>query len=157
LEHIKLRLPEAEFIGFSLVPYDTEARHHIPCYPIKRWYPKKPASATAAEGPDVDRSAKASAERSGSAVKAMIRRIPLIGAAAGAARDLIDELQHITRSFRLVRSLDTLVYAGGGQFGELWKGPWAHPYNVFKFAMLARLAGVKLVIVNVGAGPLRTR
>jgi polysaccharide pyruvyl transferase WcaK-like protein len=151
LEHIKLRLPDAEFVAFSLVPDDTESRHHIPCYPIKRWYP------TLKDGGSAEVSSSAtSTPRAASGLKAFIRRIPILGSAATAARDLMDEVRHIARSFRVVRSLDTLVYAGGGQFGELWKGPWAHPYNVFKFAVLARLAGVKLVIVNVGAGPLRT-
>ena len=64
------------------------------------------------------------------------------------------ETVHLGRSFKVLRSLDTLIIAGGGQLGELWRGPWAHPYNVFKFCALTKLANRKLVFLNVGAGPL---
>jgi len=30
------RVPNAELIGFSLIPNDTTKKHAIPCYPI-RW------------------------------------------------------------------------------------------------------------------------
>lgn len=38
---------------------------------------------------------------------------------------------------------------------ELWHGPWSHPYTIFKFSVLTKLAGKKLYFLNVGAGPLK--
>ena len=72
------------------------------------------------------------------------------------ARNLARELAHLGRSFKVLRSLDTLIIAGGGQLCELWRGPWSHPYNVFKFSVLTKLANRKLLFLNVGAGPLNS-
>ena len=66
--------------------------------------------------------------------------------------DIIRELAHLIRSYRLVRSLDLLVMAGGGQLCELWKDL---PYNVFKFCVLAKLARTPVLIVGVGADLLQ--
>src|SRR4029079_7092595 len=35
--------------------------------------------------------------------------------------------------------------------------PWSPPYNILKFAILARVTRTRLVFVNVGAGPLNSR
>src|SRR5262249_6589122 len=53
------------------------------------------------------------------------------------------------------RSLDLLIINGGGQLTE-WGGPWEFPYTIFKWIWLARLAKVRRVFLNVGAGPLTT-
>lgn len=58
------------------------------------------------------------------------------------------------RSYRTLRSLDLLIISGGGQLCELWYGPWSHPYTIFKFSLLTKLARKKLYLLNVGAGPL---
>jgi len=46
-----------------------------------------------------------------------------------------------------------LVISGGGQLTEQG-GPWAFPYTIFKWILLAKFARVKRVFLNVGAGPL---
>jgi polysaccharide pyruvyl transferase WcaK-like protein len=47
--------------------------------------------------------------------------------------------------------VDVLAVAGGGQLDEEWGGPWGHPYSLFKWARLARLAGCPIVFLSVGA------
>jgi hypothetical protein len=69
------------------------------------------------------------------------------------ARNLVRELVRLGRSFKVLRSLDSLIIAGGGQLCELWRGPWSHPYNVFKFSVLTKLANRKLLFLKVGAQP----
>jgi polysaccharide pyruvyl transferase WcaK-like protein len=61
------------------------------------------------------------------------------------------------RSFRLLRQVDLLVVAGSGPLTDLWQGPWQHPYRVFRWAMLARLARVPMIYPSVGAGPIDGR
>ena len=50
IANIRKRLPEAQLIGFSFVPADTTARHGIPCYPIRWWYPSSANTETPAAG-----------------------------------------------------------------------------------------------------------
>ena len=39
IANIKIRLPDANIVGFSLNPDDTRKRHNIPCYSITHWHP----------------------------------------------------------------------------------------------------------------------
>lgn len=147
IANIKKRVPGVVFVGFSLNPDDTQERHQIRCYPIKRWHPGLQKTAQPGTG-------TGTAQRAPS-FKTLVGRVPLVGTVARGGSQLLQEITHIVRSFKAVRALDVLIVSGGGQLGDLWRGPWQHPYNVLKFALLARLANRKLIFVNVGAGPLR--
>jgi polysaccharide pyruvyl transferase WcaK-like protein len=84
----------------------------------------------------------------------MLKNIPVLSPIALRVLYVARELAHLGRTFKVLRSLDSLIIAGGGQLSELWRGPWSHPYNVLKFSVLTKLAGRKLLFLNVGAGPL---
>src|SRR5262249_43753597 len=56
--------------------------------------------------------------------------------------------------FYILKSFDILVISGGGQLTESWGGPWQFPYTIFKWVLMAKLARVQPIILNVGAGPL---
>jgi len=144
IANIKKRLTDATIVGFSLNPDDTRERHNIPCYSITHWHP------------GLNRSRKTTADGAnlGSRAKSLLKKLPMFSSMASYALNLIRELLHLLRSFRVLKSLDTLIIAGGGQLSELWRGPWSHPYNVFKFSMLTKLANRQLFFINVGAGPL---
>jgi len=145
IHNIRKRLPDAELVGFSLVPDDTRRRHGIPTHSIRWWYPKNtpPSTDTPANG-----------LRARARLKSALKRQPLVYAWAKPLVDLLREGAFLLRSYRAVRRLDVLIISGGGQLCELWWGPWSHPYTVFKFAVLAKLARKKLYLLNVGAGPL---
>ncbi|MGA9672573.1 MAG: polysaccharide pyruvyl transferase family protein [Terracidiphilus sp.] len=148
IAHIRLRMPETQIVGFSLNPIDTEKRHGIPSYSITYWHP------------GLDRPAESGTGTNGSPVprlKSFLKRIPVLSPSLRWVQNLVREVRHLGRSYLRVRSLDCLVIAGGGQLCELWRGPWSHPYNVFKFSLLTKLARKRLLIVNVGAGPLESR
>ena len=56
-----------------------------------------------------------------------------------------------SRSYLLLRKVDALVVAGGGQLDDEWGGSWGHPYTLMKWAVLARAAGSSVVFLSVGA------
>src|SRR5438874_1573850 len=144
IAHIKERVPDVVIIGFSLNPDDTTKRHSILCYPIN-W-----------SHPGFYNSDRASPKGSNLQFrfKSILENIPVFSAIVRRTLHLVREAAHLGRSFRVLKSLDSLIIAGGGQLGELWRGPWSHPYNIFKFSVLAKLANKRLVFLNVGAGPL---
>jgi polysaccharide pyruvyl transferase WcaK-like protein len=147
IANIKMRLPSVEIVGFSLDPNDTEKRHHIPSYSITYWHP----------GLNKPKAEEAEASKPRLQLKYVLKNIPVLSPIALFVRHLVRESVHIVRTLKVLRSLDSLIIAGGGQLGDLWRGPWSHPYNVLKFSALTKLAGRKLLFVNVGAGPLKTR
>ena len=140
--NIKKRLPDARLIAFSQSPNDTKERHGLPCYPIRWWYPGwKDSPASAAGGS----SAKPT-------LKSRLKKIPIFYALARPVHDCFQELAHLIRSYRIVRSLDLLIMAGGGQLCDLYADL---PYNVFKFCVLAKIAKTPVFIVGVGVDLLR--
>lgn len=145
LANIRRRLPNAILVGFSFVPEDTETRHGIPCHPIRWWYPKvkRPESQPAAP---IGFKSK---------LKSAIKSNAVIYKRAKPLADLVHEALFWARSYRSIRNLDLLIISGGGQLCELWDGPWSHPYTVFKFCLLTKLARKRLYFLNVGAGPLK--
>ncbi len=144
IANIKQRLSNARLVGFSLIPDDTMRRHDIPCYPIFRWYPTLGDT----ENPAADDIGFETR------LKSALKRNPLVSPWAKPGLEFVREVVFWVRSYRRVRSLDLLIISGGGQLGELWYGPWSHPYTIFTFSLIAKLARKKLYFLDVGAGPL---
>lgn len=147
IANIRSRLPEADIIGFSLNPDDTTKRHGITCYSITYWHPGLRVSS------------QATSNRTGLRMRltSICTRIPVLSRVARRWLHVSREVAHLGRSFRILRSLDTLIIAGGGQLSEFWGGAWSHPYNVLKFSVLTKLAGRRLIFLNVGSEPLKIR
>jgi polysaccharide pyruvyl transferase WcaK-like protein len=95
-------------------------------------------------------------------LRAALKRLPVVRPAVLALRGLtkfvlstvLGELTFAWRTYRFLRCVDVVLIAGSGQFNDEWFGPWAFPYTLARWAALARLAGARLAIVSVGAGPI---
>lgn len=81
------------------------------------------------------------------AVKKVIKVIP----GARLASRIWREFKHCRHGLLFLRGQDLLIVSGGGQLDEEWGGAWGHPFALFKWAMLARLAKVPLAFASVGA------
>jgi polysaccharide pyruvyl transferase WcaK-like protein len=149
ISNIRRRLPNARLVAFSLNPEDTEARHGLTSYPITWSFPRNKDSVPASD------SHSSKGLGLGPRLKARLKEWRVLYAVTKPIHDIGRELGHLISSRRLVKSLDLLIISGGGQLSELWRGPWSHPYNVFKFCVLAKLSGTPIFIIGVGAGPLR--
>jgi polysaccharide pyruvyl transferase WcaK-like protein len=146
--NIKLRLPNAEIVAFSMNPDDTEARHGIVSHPIGRRGWRIGYGPSEAEG-TLKEILKALTRKYGTVfylLKATntVVRLP---------REVFGELRSLISSRRTIKPFDILIISGGGQLTEKG-GPWGFPYTIFKWVLLARSAGVRCIFLNVGAGPL---
>ncbi len=152
MQNIKRRWPDSVLYGLSMNPDDTATRHGITSYPIR----KQTWTLGAARMPFE------TGDKAHQRIKRFVRRYALIfrvmrafrTVAITAPRSFIQELIFLHKSFRVVRSLDILVISGGGQLLDHWGGPWNYPYTIFKWIVLAHLARVKCIVLNVGAGPI---
>jgi polysaccharide pyruvyl transferase WcaK-like protein len=163
IQNIKARWPHAQIAGFSMNPADTEQRHGIPSYAIRR-------TTLVGSNPfvtyfDLDGDASPSGKRVvsfASRMKSCLRKHRLLFRVlkllkltlVRAPKTFFAELLFLFKSYRILRSLDLLVISGGGQLLDCWGGPWEFPYTIWKWIFLARLARVRRVFLNVGAGPL---
>jgi polysaccharide pyruvyl transferase WcaK-like protein len=157
VQNVRKRWPEAEIFGFSMNPDDTRAKHGIPTYPIRQWtwsfgQPAQPPAMGGAAQPSLKEKVKAAIRKSRFLVS-ILKAIKTVGIRA--PRFVVKEIIFLIKSLRIVRTLDVLVISGGAQLADSG-GPWDIPYAVFKWTMLARLARVKCIVLNVGAGPVNS-
>ena len=158
LGQIRRRWPHASLIGLSLNPCDSQERHGIQCFAIRRnVYPCQQ------EWTSTFRSRISQTISLKDRIKKLLKAMhcfPLVKAGyrltAGALLELILEAKFLITSRSLARKLDVLVICGGGQLLD-WGGPWRFPYTLFKWVVLAKLGGAKCVFLNNGAGPLDHR
>ncbi len=150
VQNIRSRWPNTQIYGFSMNPSDTLSRHGISSYPIRvqTWASGNQA---ATERATIRNTIKTVIMQYGviyKFIKAIIYvsfRLPRI---------LFQELIFLAKSFKIVQSIDLLIISGGGQLLDFWGGPWKFPYTIFKWVLLAKLARVKCIVLNVGAGPI---
>jgi polysaccharide pyruvyl transferase WcaK-like protein len=143
--------PPVPLCGITLYPEKTSAVHHLPCYPLAALtIPFYNASRKAkSSSPDVLGSARPKTVR--------WRRVPVSAAFSifrspwKALQRIGHEIRHACQSYALLRHIDLLLIAGGGQLDEEWGGPWGHPFALFKWTVLARLAGSSVAFLSVGA------
>jgi len=161
IQNVRRRWPEAEILGFTSNPYDTKERHGIPSYPIRRMaqtehLAESPAGGSTAPGQPADSSFL-------HRTKELVKRIPVLSSVARGALGVLETLPEIIREIsflldcrRQIKGLDLLIFAGSHQLNDFVDGPWAFPYTVLKWTLLAREAGAKVVFLSLGAGPIDT-
>lgn len=149
IEAIRKHVPGASVVGISMAPTDTRARHGIDAYPIN------PGSAGARPS-----APPLTGQGPGGRVRSLARHVPGARQArtlAVGVRKALREVPFLWRSYRLLRRVDLVVAAGSGQLLDEWRGPWLHPYTIFRWGMLARAARVPLLLPAMGAGPIESR
>jgi polysaccharide pyruvyl transferase WcaK-like protein len=168
IENLRLKDAGLEFLGITMDPEDTARRHQIPGFPITGLAVSSYSEALVlrlAQGgplsPVPVQVGPPSGTPSRHGVREVVKRMPLLGPAlrgivrgARWLRRFGPELRHLQGSYRAVRGLDLLLVSGGGQLDEEFGGPWGHPYVLFRWAILARLARTPLAFASVGAGYL---
>lgn len=147
-ESIKERCPEAEFIGITFNPPETERNLGIRTYPIHRNC-KVPINRTV----------------STSTLKSRLQRFPVLKGILRGIKWLffrmpvsaVKESFYILECYRALEGVDVLVIAGGGQLRDAAGGPYDFPGNIFRWVGLARFRGARCLFLNQGAGPLKSR
>jgi polysaccharide pyruvyl transferase WcaK-like protein len=151
MDNIKKRWPDSVICGFSMNPSDTQSRHGIPSYAIRRSTWRLPYQNKNSEAGFKNKVKSALSEHR--IFLGVLRTINAV--AIQKPRNVFSEIMFLARSFAIMRTFDILIISGGGQLLDSWGGPWAFPYTIFKWILLGKLSGVKCYFLNVGAGPLQ--
>lgn len=144
IANVRQRWPDAAIVGFTMNPPDTEARHGIQSYPLRRRTWDRPGEALG-QRVSIAQERQSTIRRTFAAVASIARK----------PRTLVSELAFLARSYAAVRRVDVFILSGSGQLLDSWGGPWEYPFTILKWVVLARLAGAKCYFLNVGAGPLQ--
>jgi len=75
-------------------------------------------------------------------------RVPMAFVGVGA------ELRQYVRAFRTLEGTDILIVPGTGLMTDAYGLAAWGPYNSFKWSLMAKLRGCKVLFVSIGAGPI---
>lgn len=153
IQNIRRRHPGAEIYAFTLHPDDTQERHKVTAFPIRRV--------------DNDSRLRRPGPKTQSSLSEKIRRrskqFPLTYAFLRAINKCIRlfwnslrELGFLVKCAKNLIGLDLLIIAGSNQLFDYWGGPWGFPYTLFKWSIIARALGTKVAFLSVGAGPINS-
>ena len=134
LHNAREGLPGGTFYGISYQPEDTSRRHKVAAVPIPARY-------------DQSRASRAPVPRSGGLgrlLRVVFLRIP-------------GELLDWVRAIRILRGTHLMIMTGTGMLTDYATSASGYPYDVFKWAAAARLAGCKVRFVGIGVGPIYSR
>jgi len=88
-------------------------------------------------------------------------RLPRVRAAVAAIRRAAtaigtfgEELRFLFDAARLMRGTDLLLLTGSGVLSDHFGGAMNCPWTIFRWVVLARMAGARVAILSAGAGPL---
>jgi polysaccharide pyruvyl transferase WcaK-like protein len=163
IDQLRARHPEAEIVAISLNPADTRARHGIEAFPLTRQAVHTRRRTRSGQGrvrrtharwtwgPAV---ALRDHPRLGPPGRSAFAKWKRLRRSLRAWRGRLTEPAFAWRSFRVLRDVDLLVVAGSGPIYDGWDGPWIHPYNLYKWTWLARLARTTVHMLSVGSGPI---
>lgn len=160
------RFGNAELILLVLDPLTVGELHGLNTFPLsglrRDFYftPVEALGGDESEGHPLSRSGMQPLKhRLRAGLKRIGGSIPLALPVAGRIRDgfrkLTIEVRHIVDARRIVRELDCLLIAGGGQFDDEFGGPWGHPYSLYKWVRLAHSRKVPVFMAGVGVDDLR--
>jgi polysaccharide pyruvyl transferase WcaK-like protein len=126
LHHLRHRLPGAEISCICANPEEVANHFQIPVFPI-------------------DLAPRRLWHRPTHPVLRLLHqglmRIPL-------------ELWLWVKAYLFIQSIDLLMIPGTGVLDDFGVTPFQTPYDLFKWSLLAKLSGTKLLFVSVGAGPI---
>ncbi|NCJ05006.1 hypothetical protein GS597_00405 [Synechococcales cyanobacterium C] len=151
IQNLKKYLPQAEIVGFSIFPEETQKRHHIPAFamcgvPGNTWWIENSQSRLIYLFYKVSKTIR---EIQNSVVRKLFIpvRLPL---------EFILECFAVFRSFRIFKDFDAFIVSGGGQLDDVFEGAWQQPYALLLWAIISKLRRTKFLVVSVGAGPIQS-
>lgn len=163
VQNVRLRVPNVHVIGFTINPDDTRERHKIDCFPIRRTGKSPDAAPAAGESGEITNANPATPVRSSDrgGLRNIFKSIPglrplVMGLRRFASRaaDVFAEPKFLFESYRRLNGVELLLVAGSQQLNDGYGGSWGFPYTLFKWTWLSWLAGTKVAILSVGAGPI---
>jgi polysaccharide pyruvyl transferase WcaK-like protein len=129
IHHVRRCLPQMTVNCICPAPEEASARHAIPAYRMSRRYRKDPASTAPAP-----------------------RRRSRLGRLERIALRIPAEVMEWIKAFQTLEGTRMLVMPGTGMLGDFGIGPFDLHYEIFKWSILAKLRGCRLMFVSVGAG-----
>lgn len=169
---LQRHIPDAEFVGICQQPQIAANRHNIPTYSIyANYFAFNYQGSHASAGQQTSSNSEVSTSEGNfdakqtalDSVKSYVKSIKFLSFPLDKLRKVLSvikkpvtELVFLLNNFRLLRTIDLLVMPGSGQLNEEWGGAWKYPFALFKWCLLAHLAGCKIAFLSIGSGTVKS-
>jgi polysaccharide pyruvyl transferase WcaK-like protein len=153
IANMRVRLPHVQFTGISLSNETFTERHRVAAFALRGTAMERGMLAHTFRGPDKP---TATVSEIGARLKRALKGIPVLGSILKGLLDVCKEVGHCFRAYSFIKTQDLLLISGGGQLCDRWGGAWRHPFALFKWGLLARIAAVPYAIASVGASPTQS-
>ena len=160
MEYLETLFPDAKFYGCCIDPNEPAETRRIHPFPINRHVPwsRRSESSTPNQTGKVEYPVGR-----GTISNWITRTSPILGAWRRARtvwsklKEVQEEIAFCYDAYRFAKEFRLLVIGLGGVFDEAWGGKWGDLYSYFRWAVLARLAGIPLVCLSIGLEVVDTR
>jgi polysaccharide pyruvyl transferase WcaK-like protein len=161
--NLRRRLPNVEITCICPGPENTASEYNISAVPIRASFPIWKLSVSSKD----DKPAVASGSVSGTTLEAQSgteleahRWFKAFARLRRLLRICTYPLVETYRCFKAISTLkesDMVVMTGTGMLGDYGITPLGLHYDIFRWSVIAKLCGCKLLFVSVGGGPIRHR
>jgi len=164
--NLRRRLPGVQFLGITLNSENFLKQHGVDAFPLLATTmpipdpnsPRKQRTSNNLKHADIDRGSRKGLSQL-ARIRGALCRVPGLLRAAKKSRAFVarcrQEMRHSLAGYRVLRSQDLLLFSGGGQLDEEYGGAWRLPLAYFKWALLARMAGIPCAMISIGAGRIK--
>lgn len=167
INNIKKRHPDAYIHGLTLDPETTSRLHDITCSPLTVLPLLNYCAPTQSEAKKVSADQNESnrfLKCTKDAIKATPFAYPLLKSLLERVRRgtmkttyLMAEFRLLWKGYYMLKDFDMLIVSGGGQLDDYWGGCWGHPFSLFKWGLIARMARTRYVFLSVGTCTFESR
>lgn len=164
IDNIKQRSSKNVDIScFSINPKDSNLRHSVDAFPIRRISIQTASNAGIKKQSNLSSSHQPNNQpqmglkKYIKRVKVIVATVHLVGELISVTKQIPSEIVFLHKSYKNLKKYDLLIVTGSNQFMDSFGGVGGFPYTLFKWAILCKLARVKLVFASVGAGPIYSK
>jgi polysaccharide pyruvyl transferase WcaK-like protein len=156
IQALRRRRPADEIYVVCPNPSDTSSRHGVRTRPIasgvSRWRP--PAPTAKVRPPGLPPAMHGCTGTILGRLPRIARTLRRLSAAPRVALRAVRDAWFLASAVHELRGTRALIVTGSGIVSDHFGGPANFPLTLFRWAVAARLAGARVAVLSVGAGPL---
>jgi polysaccharide pyruvyl transferase WcaK-like protein len=152
--NLRGHLPSAEICCICPNPESTASQYSINAFPIRAPFAGGRLLGMSLKGPKPSRGSNSSALGMGEEPNRTFKAFARFSARLRFCAYPLFEVYRWSRGIGQLRDSDLLVMTGTGMLGDYAITPFGLHYDIFRWAVIAKLCRCKLLFVSVGGGPI---
>jgi len=155
LYNLRSHLPNAEISCICSGPQNTESQYNIPAVPIRAPFPIWKLSNVSNRDAELSGASNGSISRIATEPHHWIKAFAKLRVSLRFCAYPFVEGYRWFKGFAKLKESKILIMTGTGMVSDFATGPFDRHYDMFRWAVIAKLCRCKLLFLSVGGGPIR--